>query len=192
MKEAAAPTDDDAALVARCMDGDDAAWAALVRRHGPCVWTVARRAGLSEHDAADVYQTVWRIAVESLPRLRDAERFPAWIARTAHFQAMRSLRTLCSTRRALDRIAPREFDDAIPDEEIARIEHRRLVAEAMGRIGERCAGLLRALYYDHPTPPYEEIAVRLSMRIGSIGPTRARCLARLRDELGGNGDDHAT
>ncbi len=188
MTRTTARVDGDAALVSRCMDGDEAAWAALVRRHGPVVWTIARRAGLADADAADVYQTTWRIAVESLPRLRDAERFSAWIARTAHFQTMRSLRTLCSTRRTLARIEPRETDDAAPEDDLARIEFRRVVAEAMGRIGDRCARLLRALYYDDPTPAYADIARRLSMRVGSIGPTRARCLARLKDALGREGD----
>lgn len=179
----------DAQLISRCMDGDEAAWAALVRRHGPSVWTVIRRSGLSEIDAADVYQTVWRIAVESLPRLREAERFPAWIARTAHFQSMRALRTICATRRALDRISPREAEEAAPEEQLARIETSRVVSAALERIGERCASLLRALYFDDPRPAYGEIAARLSMRVGSIGPTRARCLARLRDELEGKRHD---
>jgi RNA polymerase sigma factor (sigma-70 family) len=189
MTKTSARGDGDAALVARCMDGDEEAWAALVRRHGPVVWTIARRAGLGDADAADVYQTTWRIAVESLPRLRDAERFPSWIARTAHFQTMRCLRTLCTTRRTLARIEPRETDDDVPEDELARVEFRRLVGEAMGRIGDRCARLLRALYFDDPAPAYVEIAKRLSMRVGSIGPTRARCLARLKDALGSDGDE---
>jgi RNA polymerase sigma factor (sigma-70 family) len=173
----------DAALVARCMNGDEEAWAVLVRRHGPVVWTIARRAGLSHDDAADVYQTTWRIAVESLPRIRDRDRFAAWIARTAHFQTMRALRGLCSTRRALERLDAREKEDAPADEEVARVEFRRVVDDAMGRIGERCARLLRALYFDDPPPAYLEISERLDMPVGSIGPTRARCLSRLRDAL---------
>jgi RNA polymerase sigma factor (sigma-70 family) len=190
MTQAAARQDADVSLVARCMDGDEAAWEALVRRHGPVVWTIARRAGLAEADAADVYQTVWRIAVESLPRLRDTERFPAWIAQTARFQTARAVRTICATRRALGRIDPRDADDAAAEPGIEAIERRRTVTDAMGRIGDRCAHLLRALYFDDSAPDYAEIARRLGMRIGSIGPTRARCLARLRDALGRNGHDH--
>jgi RNA polymerase sigma factor (sigma-70 family) len=179
----------DAALVARCMDGDEEAWAALVTRHGPLVWTIARRAGLSHDDASDVYQTTWRIAVESLATIRDRERFPAWIARTAHFQTMRALRTLCTTRKALERVETREVDETAPHDDLARTEFQRVVADAMGRIGERCARLLRSLYFDDPAPAYAEIASKLSMPIGSIGPTRARCLARLRDALKEDHDD---
>jgi RNA polymerase sigma factor (sigma-70 family) len=186
----AARTDADTSLVARCMDGDEDAWAALVRRHGPVVWTIARRAGLADEDAADVYQTVWRIAVESLPRLRDTGRFPAWIAQTARFQSARAVRTICATRRALGRIEPRDTDGAPAEPEIEAVERRRSVADAMSRVGDRCAHLLRALYFEAASPDYAEIARRLGMRIGSIGPTRARCLARLRDALGRNGHDH--
>ena len=190
MTQAAVRSDADVSLVARCMDGDEEAWAALVRRHGPAVWTIARRAGLADEDAADVYQTVWRIAVEGLPRLRDAERFPAWIAQTARFQSARAVRTICATRRALGRIDARDADDGPAESEIEAVERRRTVADAMCRIGGRCADLLRALYFDAASPDYAEIARRLGMRIGSIGPTRARCLARLRDALGRNGHDH--
>jgi RNA polymerase sigma factor (sigma-70 family) len=190
MTQAATRHDADVSLVARCMDGDEAAWEALVRRHGPVVWTIARRAGLADPDAADVYQTVWRIVVESLPRLRETERFPAWIAQTARFQTARAVRTICATRRALGRIEPRDADDAVAEPDIEAIERRRKVTDAMGRIGDRCAHLLRALYFDDAAPDYAEIARRLGMRIGSIGPTRARCLARLRDALGRNGHDH--
>jgi RNA polymerase sigma factor (sigma-70 family) len=189
MTEAAARLTGDAELVSRCMDGDEDAWAALVRSNGPIVWTIARRAGLSEDDCADVYQTTWRIAVESLPRLRDTTRFAAWIARTAHFQSMRTLRSMCATRRTLQRIEPKDAHEELPDAELESLEHRRLVAAGMERIGARCAALLRALYYDEPTPEYAAIASRLSMPIGSIGPTRARCLARLKDELGRSGHE---
>ena len=191
MTQAAQKESGDSVLVARCMDGDEEAWAALVRRHGPMVWTIARRAGLCEDDAADVYQTTWRIAVESLARVREPSRFPAWIARTAHFQTMRAVRSMCATRRTLERIEPRETDDGLPEAEIAALEHRRMVGEALERIGARCAELLKALYFDDPTPAYADIARRLDMRIGSIGPTRARCLARLKDELGRSGHDDA-
>jgi len=190
MTQAAAHPDADTSLVSRCMDGDEEAWAALVRRHGPVVWTIARRAGLADADAADVYQTVWRIAVESLPGLRDSGRFPAWIAQTARFQSARAVRTICATRRALGRIEPRDTDDAVPEPDIEAVERRRTVADAMSRIGDRCAHLLRALYFEDAAPDYAEIARRLGMRIGSIGPTRARCLSRLRDALGRNGHDH--
>lgn len=175
----------DEELVAACLDGDGAAWRDLHERHAPLVWAVARRAGLSEADAADCYQAAWTVALEELPRLRDPQRFGAWIGRVTRHQAMRIRRGYGIARKALPVVAKTDVDEHVPDEEIATLELRGLVAAALGRIGDRCAQLLRLLYFADPTPAYAEIADTLRMRIGSIGPTRARCLATLRKELGG-------
>lgn len=180
---------DDAALVARCLDDDETAWALLVARHGPLAWATIRRAGLSHDDAADVYQTTWLAALEQLPRLRDPTRFPAWIARTAHLQALRVRRSYGISRRVLARIPLRDDDERVPDEEIVAIEDRSRVAAALAAVGDRCATLLRILYFERPTPAYRDISERLRMPIGSIGPTRARCLERLAKRLGLDEED---
>lgn len=175
---------DDAALVARCLDDDGAAWSALVARHGPLAWGVIRRAGLHEDDAADVYQTVWLAAFEQLPRIRDASRFPGWIARTAHLQALRLRRGYGISRRVMSRLPVRESDDAVPETELAALEDRSRVSAALAAVGERCAALLQLLYFESPAPAYQDISARLGMPVGSIGPTRARCLERLARRLG--------
>lgn len=185
--------DDDAVLVGRCLDGrgdgrgDDDAWAELVARHGPLAWAAIRRAGLSGDDAADVYQTAWLAALESLPRLRHRERFGGWIARTAQLQAIRLRRTYGITRRVLGRIEPAEFDEAEPHEDLSRLEQRARMTRALARVGERCETLLRVLYFEDPSPAYTDIAKRMGMPIGSIGPTRARCLEKLERILGAEG-----
>lgn len=184
-RDAAAPaTLDDAALVARCLRDDDAAWDELVARHGPLAWGVIRRAGLHDDDAADVYQTVWLAAFEQLPRLRDPARFAGWIARTAHLQSLRVRRGYGISRRVLARLPVRETDDRVPDDEIASLEDRGRVAAALAAVGDRCAALLRLLYFEQPAPAYQDISARLGMPVGSIGPTRARCLERLGRRLG--------
>lgn len=180
--------DDDAVLVGRCLDGgDEDAWAELVARHGPLAWAAIRRAGLSGDDAADVYQTAWLAALESLPRLRHPERFGGWIARTAQLQAIRLRRTYGITRRVLGRIEPAEFDETEPDEDLSRLEQRARMTRALARVGERCETLLRVLYFEDPSPAYTDIAKRMGMPIGSIGPTRARCLEKLERILGAEG-----
>lgn len=177
-------TDDDATLVGRCLGDDRAAWEQLVARHGPLAWAVIRRAGLSPEDAADVYQVTWLAALEQLPQIREPSRFPAWIARTAHVQALRIRRGYGISRRVLSRIRPRELDERVPDDEIAALEDRSRVATALGAIGDRCAALLRLLYFESPALAYRDISSRLRMPVGSIGPTRARCLEKLARRLG--------
>ncbi len=173
----------DAALVRRCLDGEEAAWEALVRDYSGLVWSIGRRAGLSEEDVADVFQTVWRIAVEDLANLRRPERFGAWIGRTAHFQSLRVLRGYGITRRVLSQYADEPDEEPPPEVELARMEERLRVNRALLLIGERCQTILRLLYYEQPPAPYADIASRLGLRVGSVGPTRARCLERLQKRL---------
>jgi RNA polymerase sigma factor (sigma-70 family) len=179
----------DAALVADCLAGDRSAWDALLERHGPLVWAVARRAGLDDEDAADVFQNTWIIALEELSRIREPALFGRWLGRVARHQCMRVRRGYGIARKALPNVARQDVDETVPDEELVRLEDRSRVHAALDRVGERCAGLLRLLYMDSASPAYAEIADRLDMRIGSIGPTRARCLQRLRGLLEGGHHD---
>ncbi len=178
----------DVALVASCLDGDRAAWDTLIERHGALVWCVARRAGLDDEDAADVFQNTWTIALEELSRLRDPALFCRWIGRVARHQSMRVRRGYGIARKALPKVAREDVDVTVPDEELVRLEQRVLVHAALAKIGDRCGELLQLLYLEAVRPAYSEIAERLGMRIGSIGPTRARCLERVRGLL--EGDRH--
>lgn len=175
---------DDATLVTRCLDGESRAWTLLVERYGPVVWGLARRSGLSADDEAEVFQNTWRVAVEDLANLRERAAFAGWIVQIARHQSLRVRRGYGIARRAMPHVAREDLDERQPDESILEIERRRKVGSAVERVGEKCADLLRALYYEEPPPAYTEIAKRLGMRIGSIGPTRARCLEKLQKELG--------
>lgn len=179
---------DDAALVVRCAEGDASAWDGLVQRYAPLVWAVVTRMDLGAEDAADAFQNTWTIALEELPRLRDPAAFPAWIGRIARHQCLRVRRGYGIARKSREHVAREDVDLNLPDEDLERLEIRAKVRSALGGIGDRCARLLALLYEEDPTPAYEEIARRMDMRIGSIGPTRARCLEKLLRELG---DDDA-
>lgn len=181
-------TGDDADLVARCVEGDGAAWESLVQRYASLVWAVVSRMDLSAEDAADAFQNAWTVALEELPGLRDPAAFPAWIARVARHQCMRIRRGYGIARKSREHLAREDVDPTLPDEDLQRLEARSRVRTALSGIGDRCARLLALLYEEDPVPAYEEIARRLGMRIGSIGPTRARCLEKLLRELG---DDDA-
>jgi RNA polymerase sigma factor (sigma-70 family) len=174
-----------AELVRAASKGDQRAWEGLIGRFGGLVWSVARAHGLSRADAADVSQTAWLRLVEHLHRLRDPERVGTWLAATARHEALRTLRR---ARRQLP-----VGDDAELDAELGRSrppvdspEARTLAAErsdllwrAFAALPPRCQTLLRVLMAD-PPPSYQQVAVAMDMPIGSIGPTRGRCLHRLR------------
>lgn len=176
---------DDATLVTRCVEGDSSAWSALVDRYGALVWAVARRASLNPDDQADVFQNTWRVAVEEIGRMRDRAAFAGWIGQVARHQAMRVRRGYGIARRSMEHVAREDVDESRPDEPLSVLEDRLRVGDAVTKIGAKCADLLKALYYEDPPPAYTEIAKRLGMRIGSIGPTRARCLEKLEKELNG-------
>jgi len=175
---------DDASLVAACLGGEARAWSSLVDRYGPVVWAIAKRASLSPDDQAEVFQNTWIVAVEEMTRLREPAAFAGWISQIARHQSLRIRRGYGIARKSMAHVAREDVDESRPEEPVTVLEERRRVGDAVGRIGRKCADLLRALYYEDPPPAYTEVAKRLGMRIGSIGPTRARCLEKLEKELG--------
>jgi RNA polymerase sigma factor (sigma-70 family) len=178
---AAQPTreDEHAALVRRAAGGDSRAWDHLVERFGGLVWSIARAHRLSDADAADVSQTTWLRLVEHLDRIRQPERVGAWIAATARNECLRVLRL--SGRQVLTGDEPETVDLDAPAPGAALLESERDAAlwRGFAALTARCQVLLRVLLAD-PAPSYEEVAAALSMPIGSLGPTRQRCLERLR------------
>jgi RNA polymerase sigma factor (sigma-70 family) len=168
------------AVVRAASDGDQEAWNALVARYGGLVWSVARAHRLGDADAADVFQTTWLRLVEHLGELRDPERVGAWLATTARHECLRVLRV--GQRHVLtDGFELVETDsDAAVDTRLLAEERDAALWRAFSRISARCRALLRMLAAD-PPPSYEEVGAALDMPIGSIGPTRGRCLEQLRE-----------
>lgn len=168
-------------LVRAAGRGDRDAWDALVKRYEGLVWSIARGHRLDNAAAADVTQTAWLRLVENLDRLRDPDRVGAWLAATTRNECLRVLRLS-------GRQLPTDFDaepepvpgDADPvDARVLAGERNEELWKAFAAISERCQVLLRMLIAD-PPPSYEEIGAILDMPVGSIGPTRARCLEHLR------------
>ncbi|BCL14557.1 RNA polymerase sigma factor [Micromonospora sagamiensis] len=176
-----------AVLVSAAASGDESAWAELVRRYAPLVATVIRSHGLDRADSADVNQTVWLRLVEQLGRLRDAHALPAWLVTTTRRECHRLLR-LGRRTQPFD-----PYDDSVdghvgvfllvdpttPDEDLLRAERRQALRDAFAQLPPRCRDLLALLAGDPPAS-YREVGERLGMPLGSVGPTQARCLARLR------------
>lgn len=170
-------------LVAGAVAGEQKAWDELVDRFTGLVWHVARAHRLSEPDAADVGQTVWLRLVESLPGLREPAAVGGWLATTTRHECLRVLRR--AGREVPDdsvALAERPSPDASPDAVVELAEDRHLVRSALDRLSDRCRMLLRILAYS-PDDSYADISSALGMPVGSIGPTRSRCLQHLRREL---------
>jgi RNA polymerase sigma factor (sigma-70 family) len=185
--------DTDAALVARCQAGEQAAWGLLVKRYQRLVYTVVRRIGLDDHAAADVFQTVFSRLVTHLPRIADPSRLQAWIVTTAKREALlqrtRSLRAVSMTREDDGDEGGHgegaEWDVAdeslVPEAALDELQQADRVRQGLAQLDERCRSLLTLLFTDDDErPAYDEVARRVGMPVGSIGPTRSRCLDKLR------------
>lgn len=169
-------------LVRAAAEGDQRAWDALVARYQGLVWAVVRAHGLGGADAADVFQTTWLRLVEHLARLRDPASVGSWLATTARRECWR-LRRRGTRERPTDVFADTmSSNDPPPENDLVRDEEHAALWRAFERISDRCRTLLRVLMAD-PPPSYEEVSAALDMPIGSIGPTRARCLGKLREVL---------
>ena len=168
-----------AELVAAAAAGDAGAWADIVDRYAGLVWSICRRYRLSDADAADVSQTVWLRAVERLDRLRTAEALPGWLATTTSRECLSVLRAARHTVDLDDNVRTVDVDAINVEDDILAVERAGALRAGLATLSAACQRLLRMLASD-PPPPYTEVSSRLGMPIGSIGPTRARCLDKLR------------
>jgi RNA polymerase sigma factor (sigma-70 family) len=182
--------DTDIDLLARCRNGDAAAWRALVHRYERLVYTVGRRAGLDDHGTADLFQTVFARLVEHLPRLRDGSKLQAWIVTTARREVLllwrRGQRTVSLTPDNDDADESHAFDVAddspIAEQALDELQQVEGVRRALDAMDARCRDLLMLVFRDDTEEAlgYDEVGRRLGMPTGSVGPTRARCLDKLR------------
>ena len=173
----------DRSLLAACRRGDSAAWRALLDDHERLVYSIPLRYGLSRDDAADIAQLTFTELLQSLDAVADDERLVGWLATVARRQSWRLLERR-KRETAVDEVPDQA--EADPAEAWTRDEW---LYEGLLALDERCRELITALYLSEESTAYADIAARLGRPIGSIGPTRARCLKRLRDVLGDGTED---
>lgn len=186
--EGVADTDDGeetACLFRRACAGDQDAWDVLVTRYTALLWRIARAHHLAPADASDVVQTTWLRLVEHAGRITDPERLGGWLGTTARRECLRILRRARRERPHPDHhdaFEEAEQPAPPPDTHLLRRERDAQLWSAMATLPERSRVLLEVLMADQP-PSYDDIALALDMPRGSIGPTRARSLLRLRQLL---------
>jgi RNA polymerase sigma factor (sigma-70 family) len=169
-------------LVARATDGDQTAWDEIVERYAPLVWRIGIRYRLSAEDIADVGQKVWLLLVEKIGSLREPAALPGWLAKTTQHEC---LHVLGEARRhdhaelPPEDQMPTDSDTSMIEEEILLAERNAALRAALAELPHPCRELLSMMICDPPCK-YEDISATLGMKIGSIGPLRARCLERIR------------
>lgn len=175
-------TSSDEELVARCLTGDQEAWADLVEKYKELVWSVPLRYRLRPEDCADIFQGVWLDLFAELKNLRRAQALPAWLITTAAHRCYHWKRRLHSHSGSGASPADWNPEDNHPSFLELRLEFERqqMLREALALLPERCREMMDMLFYQEPARPYDEVARNLGLAVGSIGFIRGRCLKKLR------------
>ena len=172
-----------ASLFARWRDGDPGALDDLVRLLSPMLWQVARASGLDRATAEDVVQTTWLALVRSGESIAEPRAVAGWLCTTARREAWRVSKQATRQQPVEDEAIIRKLpDEPAPEEQVVLDDDNARLWDALGRLSERCQRLLRIVAAE-ARPDYSVIAGQLGMPVGSIGPTRGRCLEKLRHEL---------
>jgi RNA polymerase sigma factor (sigma-70 family) len=187
-------TTSDEDLLAACLKGEQAAWVALVDRYAALIYSIPLKYGFIEADAADVFQSVCVTLFEKLGSVREPRGLAAWIIKTTSRQCLAVVR---QHRRERRRAAPDDLPRAdaeptdpelLPEEELLALEREHLVRTAVNQLPTRCRRLVEALFSDAAEHvSYQQLADGLGVPMNSLGPTRARCLAKLRRLLAAAG-----
>jgi len=169
-------------LVKRAKSGDAQAWNALVERYQPLIWSNCRHYHLGCADADDVGQNVWLKFVGQLDKVRDPAALAGWLTTTTRRECGRmgrAARNPCTAHYVLDAETIPDPQSGMAEDDLLLAERRTALREAFADLPPSCQRLIALLIADPPVP-YGEISTRLGIPIGSIGPTRGRCLAKLR------------
>jgi len=173
----------DPELISLCLKGDTQAWESLILRYRRLIYSIPVKFSFSPSDCSDVFQNVCLRLIEHLGELKDESKVSGWLITTTTRQCIH-----VKAQKRRETSTEDEFDEpADPSENLETIriqtQAQQNVREAVGQLQERCRKLLELLYFDPKDPSYESIAQTMQMPVASIGPTRARCLDKLRMTL---------
>lgn len=168
-------------LIAELATGSEPAWRSFLHDYGRLIYSVPARSALTVDEQEEVFQATCVAIFKSIADLRDPSRLATWVYGIAYRKTM-DMHRRRARRRHTDLAVLAEIPDDRPlaDEVILQIESAARVHDGLARLDERCRRLISALYLEDPRPGYKEIARRLDTSIGSVGPTRTRCLRKLR------------
>jgi RNA polymerase sigma factor (sigma-70 family) len=182
--------DSDPTLLERCRRGDSAAWSLLVERYRRLVWSVILKHRMRQEEAEDVFQHVFATLVQHIDSITDDAGLASWLVTTTKRRCWRvgaQRRKDGERARSLDSDPEKTMDPVDEREDAAdsrELGEKQLVRIGLEQLGGKCKDLLEALFGAGAEPNYNLIAEKLDIRVGSIGPTRARCLEKLSKILG--------
>jgi RNA polymerase sigma factor (sigma-70 family) len=179
----------DEALLDACVRGEQVAWDLLIDRYAALIYSIPLRFGYSEADAADVFQSVCITLFEKLESIRAPKGLAAWIITTTSRQCIALARRRRREVGGGDITPVPEVPDPepLPDEELEALERQHAVRTAVSQLASPCRELIEALFSDTDRTSYDQLARRLRIAPNSLGPTRQRCLERLRRLLAAAG-----
>jgi RNA polymerase sigma factor (sigma-70 family) len=179
---------DDRALVEACLGGDEDAWQSLVLRYQRLIYSIPIRAGFSPVDAADIFQSACLKLFQKLTTLRKQEKISSWLMTTTTRECWRVVEK--RRRETQPSIYDEDYErdivnqlataEPLADQQRIAFERQQAVREAVDELSERCRSLITLLFYSKDEPSYADIARIMKLPLNSVGPTRARCLQKLK------------
>lgn len=169
----------DQTLWALICQNDNKAWEELIQKYKSLVYAVLTRSGLSMHDAADCFQQIWVQLLKHKKNITQPDRLSAWLVTTAKREAIRAGKKAARETELDDTFDPVD-ENALPDESLKQLQLQATLENGLGHLDHRCRKLLTALFYQPEDYTYQKIADELNISINSLGPTRQRCLDKLK------------
>lgn len=175
----------DLELVLACRRGDQLAWETLIHRYQRLIYAIPLRAGLNEDQAAEIFQDVFTTLFQKLNDLEQPEKLQAWLVTTTRRKTLQAIskgqvrQSHVISEDEPDVPASIRDEAPLPDEQLLILEEQHRIRTALSSLDGRCKTLLEMLFYASEPPTYADIAAALGIPEGSVGPTRARCLAKL-------------
>jgi RNA polymerase sigma factor (sigma-70 family) len=185
-------THSDRELVEACLDGDETAWASLIQRYRRLIYTIPLRFGMPATAADEVFQEVCLILLQNLHTLHDDTRLSSWLVTVTRRTCIEHWRR-GPPPNDIDALGDHiDAGDSDLEENLLSLERRHTLQRALEQLDGRCRRLLEALFLSDNPPSYADIAREMGISEGSVGPTRARCLDKLRKfivKMEGEGGD---
>lgn len=166
----------------RITEGDTVAWEELVQKYARLVFHAALRTGLTSAEAEDCVQQTWLALYNSRFKIEQPDQLPSWLISTTRRKAWRFIQRRDKASEVYSQLAPMKGVET-PDEELMRAQQAANLELALDQLGGRCAKLLRAIFFSPEKLSYKEIARSMGIPPNSLGPTRVRCLSKLRKIL---------